>query len=139
MRQKLTVILLLIICSAIGQTGNGLYRGQKLFEICYVNVTDTTAEIEYFYQKGRQIFAHRPAEKLVLTKTGFRTQDDSIKVIRADKFLVVKTKRHAGKLKLYPSTHQFSDINELRIRNKERRHYQDSLRTGQQETGGGSR
>lgn len=131
MRQSLAIILLLTLKITCGQVRDVIYRGQKFpFEICYITIADTTAEIEFFYEKGGQIFGHRLAEKLFETKTGFKTKNDSISVIRADKYLVVKSKSHSGKIKLYQTTQQLINIYELRRRNSVFKHYQDSIKMG---------
>jgi hypothetical protein len=62
--KKLLIILLIFWTTGIVGQGldKGIYRGQKLLEICYFTYNDTTVEVEYFYLKGGQIFAHYTAK-----------------------------------------------------------------------------
>jgi hypothetical protein len=66
MRQIILIATILWTTISVGQTlGNGIYKGQKLpFTICYLTYTDSTLEVEYFFQKGGQIFGHISAKKI---------------------------------------------------------------------------
>ncbi|MCE2786816.1 MAG: hypothetical protein ACK44P_09930 [Bacteroidota bacterium] len=67
MRQILLIATILWTTNSFGQTlEEGIYKGQKMpFTICYLTYTDSTIEVEYFFQKGGQIFGHIPAKKLI--------------------------------------------------------------------------
>jgi hypothetical protein len=85
--------------------------------------TDSIIEVEYFYQKGGQIFGHIPAKKLEMgmesfaTKPAFKSQDDSITVfIKTDHFLIKR--KGSEKVKVYKSANTQGSIMTLRNRNK---------------------
>ena len=125
MRQILLIATILWTTISVGQTlGNGIYKGQKLpFTICYLTYTDSTMEVEYFFQKGGQIFGHIPAKKLQInmesfaTKPAFKSQDDSITVfIKTDHYLIKR--KGSDKVKVYKSADTQTTITTLRNRNK---------------------
>ena len=66
MRQLVLIALVFWTTTIFGQDlGKGTYRGQKLpFIICYLTYNDSTIEVEYFFQKGGQIFGHIQTKKL---------------------------------------------------------------------------
>src|SRR5690606_17876558 len=106
MRHILLIATILWTTTSVGQTlGKGIYKGQKMpFTICYLTYTDSTLEVEYFFQKGGQIFGHIPAIKLesFATKPAFKSQDDSLKVfIKTDHFLIKR--KGSDKVKVYKS------------------------------------
>lgn len=85
--------------------------------------TDSTIEVEYFSQKGGQIFGHIPAKKLQIgiesfaTKPAFKSQDDSIMVfIKKDHFLIKR--KGSDKVKVYKSTNNQTTIRTLQNRNR---------------------
>jgi hypothetical protein len=125
MRHILLLLTILWGTTSVGQTlGKGIYKGQKLpFTICYLSYTDSTIEVEYFFQKGGQIFGHIPAKKLEIgmesfaTKPAFKSQDDSIMAyIKADHFLVKR--KGSDKVKVYNSADTQATITTLRNRNR---------------------
>lgn len=125
MRQILLIATLLWTSFSVGQTlGNGIYKGQKLpFTICYLTQTDSTLEVEYFFQKGGQLFGHIPAKKLEIgiesfaAKPIFKSQDDSIKVfIKKDHYLIKR--KGSDKVKVYKSADTQTTISTLRNRNR---------------------
>ncbi len=125
MRQLLLIATILWTTTSFGQTlGKGIYKGQKLpFTICYLTYSDSTIEVEYFFQKGGQIFGHIPATKLEIgmesfaTKPAFKSQDDSIMVfIKRDHFLIKR--KGLDKVKVYKSADTQTTITTLRNRNK---------------------
>lgn len=104
--------------------GKGVYHGQNLpFEICYFTYNDSTIEVEYFFQKGGQIFGHIPPEKLergldsFSSKPIFKSVDDSIMISnRPDHYLIKR--KGSGKIKVYKSNDEEIDIITLRNRNR---------------------
>jgi hypothetical protein len=125
MRQILLISAIFWTTISFGQTlEKGIYKGQKLpFTICYLTYSDTIIEIEYFFQKGGQIFGHIPAKKLQInmesfaTKPVFKSQDDSITVfIKTDHFLIKR--KGSDKVKVYKSADTQSTITTLRNRNR---------------------
>ncbi len=125
MRQIFLIATILWATTSIGQTlEKGNYKGQKLpFSICYLTYSDSTIEVEFFFQKGGQIFGHVPAKKLQLgmesfaTKPAFKSQDDSIKVfIKKDHFLI--NRKGSGKVKVYKTADTHTTISSLRNRNR---------------------
>ena len=125
MRQILIIAIILWTTISVGQTlGKGIYKGQKKpFTICYLTYTDSIIEVEYFFQKGGQMFGHIPAKKLEMgmesfaTKPAFKSQDDSITVfINKDHFLIKR--KGSDKLKVYKSADTQTTINTLRNKNK---------------------
>ena len=125
MRQILLIATILWTTTSVGQTlGKGIYKGQKLpFTICYLTYTDSAIEVEYFSQKGGQIFGHIPAKKLEIgmesfaTRSAFKSQDDSITVfIKTNHFLIKR--KGSVKVKVYISTDTQSTIMTLRNRNR---------------------
>lgn len=125
MRQLFLIVTLLWATISVGQTlGKGIYKGQKLpFTICYLTYTDSTIEVEYFFQKGGQIFGHIPAKKLEIkmesfaTKPAFKSQDDSITVfIKTDYFLIKR--KDSDKVKVYNSADSKQTITTLRNSNR---------------------
>lgn len=125
MRQFLLIATILWTTTSVGQTlGKGIYRGQKLpFTICYLKYSDSTIEVEYFFQKGGQIFGHIPAKKLEIvmesfaTKPAFKSKDDSIMVfIKTDHFLIKR--KGSDKVKVYKSVDSQTTIMTLRNRNR---------------------
>jgi hypothetical protein len=122
------------MCFAFGLKSQTIYRGQKLLDICYLVVEDSSAEIEFFQEKGGQIFAHFPPIKLVKEKNRFLSADGSLEVLEKPSFFLVKAKGRTNKIRLYLSTQKISDIEDLRQRYRTHSNYQDSIRV-QQETG----
>lgn len=125
MRQIFLIAAILWATTSVGQTlGKGIYKGQKLpFTICYLTYTDSTLEVEYFFQKGEQIFGHVPAKKLEIrmesfaTKPAFKSKEDSITVfIKTDHFLIKR--KGSDKVKVYKSADTQTTITTLRNRNK---------------------
>ncbi len=125
MRQIFLIATILWTTTSVGQTlRKGIYKGQKLpFTICYLTYSDSTIEVEYFFQKGGQIFGHIPAKKLEIgmesfaTKPAFKSQDDSIMVfIKTDHFLIKRT--GSDKVKVYKSADTQTTITILRNRNR---------------------
>ena len=125
MRQIFLLATLLWATTSVGQTlGKGIYKGQKRpFTICYFTYTDSTIEVEYFFQKGGQIFGHIPAKKFEIGKESFATkptiksQDDSITIfIKTDHFLIKR--KGSVKVKVYNSADTLQTITTLRNRNR---------------------
>jgi hypothetical protein len=125
MRQILLIGTILWTTISVGQTlEKGIYKGQKLpFIICYLTYTDSTLEVEYFFQKGGQIFGHIPAKKLEMgmesfaTKPTFKSQDDSITVfIKTDYYLIKR--KGSDKVKVYKSADTQTTITTLRNKNR---------------------
>jgi len=125
MRQIFFIVTLLWVTTSIGQTlEKGNYKGQKLpFTICYLTYSDSTIEVEYFFQKGGQIFGHIPAKKLQIgmesfaSKPVFKSLDDSIMVfIKKDHFLIKR--KGSGKVKVYKTADTHTIIETLRNRNR---------------------
>ena len=125
MRQIILIATILWTTISVGQTlGNGIYKGQKLpFTICYLTYTDSTLEVEYFFQKGGQIFGHISAKKIQInkeifaTKPAYKTQDNSITVfIKKDHFLIKR--KGSDKVKVYKSADTQMTITSLRNRNR---------------------
>ena len=125
MRQILLIAAILWTTISVGQPlEKGIYKGQKLpFTICYLTYTDSTIEVEYFFQKGGQIFGHIPAKKLEIgmesfaTKPAFKSEDDSITVfIKTDHFLIKR--KGSDKVKVYKSADTQTTITTLRNRNR---------------------
>ncbi len=130
MRLIFTLLILQQCLFSFGQVDKGIYKRQKgPFETCYLTYNDSIIEIEYFYLKGGQVFGHKPAKKLIKTDTEIilKSLDDSIKVFQKGNILVVKTKGHSGRNKLYPCSITSKDIDDLRNRNKYFQTYQDSI------------
>ncbi|MBK7853940.1 MAG: hypothetical protein IPJ79_02680 [Bacteroidetes bacterium] len=120
----LLIATILWTTTSFGQTlEKGIYKGQKLpFTICYLTYSDSTIEVEYFFQKGGQIFGHIPAKKLEIgiesfaTKPAFKSQDDSIMVfIKTDHYLIKR--KGSDKVKVYKSADTQRTITTLRNRN----------------------
>jgi len=125
MKQIFLIVTILWTATSVGQTfEKGIYKGQKLpFTICYFTYSDSTLEVEYFFQKGGQIFGHIPAKKIVIgmesfaTKPAFKSQDDSIEVFfKADYFLIKR--KGSDKVKVYKSADTQTTITTLRNRNR---------------------
>lgn len=125
MKYIFLIATILWTTTTIGQTlEKGYYKGQKLpFTICYMTYSDSTIEVEYFFQKGGQIFGHIPAKKLQIgmesfaTKPAFKSQDDSIMVfIKKDHFLIKR--QGSDKVKVYKSADTHTSIVTLRNRNR---------------------
>jgi len=125
MRQIILILAFFGTTISFGQTlGKGIYKGQKLpFTICFLTYTDSIIEVEYFFQKGGQIFGHIPAKKLeiemesIATKPAFKSQDDSITVfIKTDHFLIKR--KGSDKVKVYKSADTKTAITTLRNRNR---------------------
>lgn len=125
MRQIFLIATIFLTTTLVGQTlSNGIYKGKKLpFAICYFTFTDSTIEVEYFFEKGRQIFRHIPAKKLEIgmesfaTKPVFKSEDDSITVFfKIDHFIIKR--KGLGKVKVYKSVDTQKTITTLRNRNK---------------------
>ena len=125
MRQILLISTILWTTISVGQTlGKGIYKGQKLpFTICYLTYTDSTLEVEYFFQKGGQIFGHIPAKKLEIgmesfpTRPALKSQDDSITIfIKTDHFLIKL--KGSDNIKVYKSADTQTTIATLRNRNR---------------------
>lgn len=125
MRQILIIATILWATTGVGQTlEKGIYKGQKLpFTICYFTLTDTTISVEYFFQKGGQIFGHIPAKRLEMgmesfaKRPAYKSKDDSIAVfIKKDHFLIKR--KGSGNLKVYKSSDTETTTATLRNRNK---------------------
>jgi len=125
MRQIFLIAAILWTTISVGQTlEKGVYKGQKLpFTICYLTCTDSTIEVEYFFQKGGQIFGHIPAKRLEMgmesfaTKPAFKSQDDSITVfVKTDHYLIKR--KGLYKVKVYKSADTQTAITTLRNRNR---------------------
>ncbi len=125
MRQILLISAILWTTNLVGQTlGKGVYKGQKLPSIiCYLSYTDSTIEVEYFFQKGEQIFGHIPAKKLEMvmesfaTKPALKSHYDSITVfIKIDHILIKR--KGSDKVKVYKSADTQTAITSLRNRNR---------------------
>lgn len=123
MRQIFLIATILWATTSVGQTlEKGIYKGHKLpFIICYLTYTDSTIEVEYFFQKGGQIFGHIPAKQLHInmesfaTKPAFKSQDDSITgFIKADHFLIKR--KGSDKVKAYKSADTQTTVTTLRNR-----------------------
>lgn len=103
--------------------GKGIHKGQKHpFTICYFTYTDSKIEVEYFFQKGGQIFGHIPAKRLEVNMESFETKpayisgDDSITVfVKADHYLI--RRKGSDNIKVYKSIDTESEITTLRNRN----------------------
>lgn len=125
MRQIFLIATILWVTTSVGQTlGKNIYKGQKLpFTICYLTYSDSIIEVEYFYQKGGQIFGHIPAKKLEMgmesfaTKPVFKSQDDSIEVFSKTDHYLIKRKG-SEKVKVYKSADTQTTITTLRNRNR---------------------
>ncbi len=125
MRQIIITATILWTSIAVGQTlEKGIYKGLKLpFTICYLTYSDSTIEVEYFFQKGGQIFGHIPAKKIeigmenIAIKPAFKSQDDSIKILtKTDQFLVKR--KGSDKVKVYKSADTYATITALRNKNR---------------------
>jgi hypothetical protein len=125
MRQIFLIAAILWTTISVGQTlEKGVYKGQKLpFTICYLTYTDSTIVVEYFFQKGGQIFGHIPAKKLEMgmesfvTKPAFKSQDDSITVfVKTDHYLIKR--KGSYNVKVYKSADTQTAITTLRNRNR---------------------
>jgi hypothetical protein len=125
MRHLFLIAAIFWATTTVGQNlGNGIYKGQKLpFTICYLTYSDATIEVEYFFQKGGQIFGHIPAKKLEIgmesfvTKPTFKSQDDSILVFNKKDHFLIKRKGFE-KVKVYKSADTQTTITTLRNRNR---------------------
>ena len=125
MRQPLVIIFFLWTAAIFGQTlEKGIFKGEKLpFTICYLTYSDSTIEVEYFAQKGGQIFGHTPSKKLEMgmesfaTKPIFKSIDDSISVyLKSDHYLIKR--KGSDKIKVYKSKDSQTEISTLRNRNR---------------------
>jgi hypothetical protein len=125
MRQMFLIAIMLWATISTGQNfGKGIYKGAELpFTICYFTYYDSTIEVEYFFQKGGQIFGHIAAKKLkvgmesFVTKPAFKSSDDSITVfIKEDHFLIKR--KGSDNVKVYKSADTQTTITTLRNRNK---------------------
>ena len=126
MKQIVPIIFVLMISiNLFGQDlGKGVYMGKGLpFTICYLTYSDSIVEVEYFYEKGSQIFGQTVVKELEYgmesfsTKPIFLSQDDSIKVFVKSDYFLVKREGHE-KIKVYKSSDTEVDIRTLRNRNK---------------------
>ena len=132
MKRQLYIILIFLATSAVGQTlDKGIYKGQKLpFTICYLTYSDSIIEVEYFSQKGGQIFFHTEAKKLewglesFATKPIFKSSDDSILVFSKKDYFLIKRKKQ-DRVKVYKSNETQDDISTLRKRYKLHKFYGD--------------
>jgi hypothetical protein len=122
MRQVFYIAIIFFANTSVGQTlGKGIYKGQKLpFTICYFTFTDSVIQVEYFFQKGGQIFGHIPSKKIEMgnyaTKPAFKSKDDNISVfINTDHFLIKR--KGSDKIKVYKSVDTQTAIMTLRNRN----------------------
>ncbi|MEQ1732380.1 MAG: hypothetical protein ABL940_01840 [Bacteroidia bacterium] len=125
MRYLFLVVTILWVTISPGQTlDKGIYKGQKLpFLICYLTYADSVIEVEYFCQKGQQIFGHIPAKRIQIgfksfaSKQTFKAQDGSITVrSKEDRFLIIS--KVTGKVRMYKSEDTQTSIIILRNRNK---------------------
>lgn len=100
-----------------------LQRTKLPFTICYFIYTDSIIEVEYFFQKGGQIFGHIPAKKLEIgmesfrNKPAFKSKDDSITVFIKKDYFLIKRKGY-DKVKVYKSADNQTTITTLRNRNR---------------------
>ncbi len=102
----------------------GIYVGKELpFTICYLTYTDSIIEVEYFYEKGGQVFGHSMAKNLEVGIKSFSTKpillspDDSVKVfVKSDHYLVIREGHE--KIKVYKSNDTNNKIRTLRNRHK---------------------
>ncbi|WP_041258377.1 hypothetical protein [Fibrella aestuarina] len=78
----------------------GVYRGNELnFLLCYLTVTDSTAEVEYFNKKGGEIFGHLPPTRVLLTQKNsplYQSMDGIIRVYKRTGYLMVEKKKYAN-------------------------------------------
>jgi hypothetical protein len=125
MRQITILAFTLWTSVLLGQDlGKGIHKGQKLpFTICYFTYTDSKIEVEYFFQKGEQIFGHIPAKTLQInmesfsTKPAYKSKDDSITVFVKSDYYLIKRKG-SDNIKVYRSSDKESEITTLRNRNR---------------------
>lgn len=126
MRQILILAFLFTVSFGVFGQGldKGIYVGKGFpYTICYLTYTDSIIEVEYFYEKGSQIFGHSVAKKLEFgmesfsTKPIFLSPDDSVKVFIKSNHYLVKREGHE-KIKVYKSSETKDDIQTLRNRNK---------------------
>ena len=125
MKQILTNLFFLTVSiSLFGQNlEKGIYVGKgHPNTICYLTYSDSIIEVEYFYEKGSQVFGHTSAKKLEYgmesfsTKPIFVSKDDSIKVFMKSDHYLVKREGYE-KIKVYKSSSTPADIRILRNRN----------------------
>lgn len=124
MKQILTFIFSVWVSLTLfsQDAAKGIYVGQGLpFTICYLTYTDSVLEVEYFYEKASQVFAHTPAKKLAFgmesfsTKPIFVSKDDSIHVFTKKGYYLVKRKGRE-KMKVFKTTQTVDDIRVLKNR-----------------------
>ncbi len=127
MNKIFLIATLLCATSCLGQTlGKGIYLGNKSpFTICYLSYTNSTIEVEYFYQKGGQIFGHKPAKKLEVvmesfsSKPEFKSKDDSIMVFNKSDHYLIKNKGTVN-VKVYKSSDDINQTSITTLRNRYR-------------------
>ena len=126
MSKYLLVLFLFANSILFGQNmEHGIYKGQKtqLF-ICYLTISDTTIEVEYFNEKGGHIFGHFPAKKLVIaydsvaTKAIFKSTDGKVLVYKKKNCYLIKNKEF-GNMKVYKTYETRKEIELLRARHDE--------------------
>ena len=126
MRHILTIAAFLTVTlNVFGQNlEKGIYMGKGLpFTICYLTYSDSILKVEYFYEKGGQIFGHSPAKRLEYgmesfsTKPIFISKDDSINVYAKTEYFLIIREGHE-KIKVYKSKDTNDDIQTLRNRHK---------------------
>lgn len=129
---KLFLITLLTLSSSVlfAQSSNyRIYKGQStsLF-VCYLTISDSTIEVEYFNEKGGHIFGHLPAKKLIpgdesySSKPVYRSSDNTVLVYRKKKGFLIKNK-HFGNMKVFKSGSSKAEIKLLRSRYQEFKRY----------------
>ena len=132
MKQQLIFIFLFSSLLSFGQE-NGIYKGEKTqFLQCYLTINDSIAELEYFNEKGGQVFGHTPAIELKAGLESFKSkpiylsQDNLIRVYKRKKHLLLKSKKH-GNFKLNMTKMTEKDLERLRGRNVEFRNSHDQI------------
>ncbi|GAB5556841.1 MAG: hypothetical protein SchgKO_10540 [Schleiferiaceae bacterium] len=121
MKNLLTLLFLLPIIVFGQNQEKQYYRGNKLpFTICFLTVSDTGAEVEYFYKKGSKVFAYVPPIKLThglessSSKPFLVSENDSIQIFVKSKYLKVKNKGDQGKVKVYKTNNGEVELRMLR-------------------------
>jgi hypothetical protein len=124
MKRILPIVLLFWATFSYGQENVKIYKGQKLpFNITYLTISDDKTEIEQFYRKGSQIFAHTRAKELKMGMNShrsapiFKSSDDSVKVYYKKDYYLVEQKG-IGKIKVYLTNETKEEIITLRNRNR---------------------
>ena len=121
MKNLLTLLFLLPIIVFGQNQEKQYYRGGKgPFEICFVTVSDSGAEVEYFFKKSSKIFTYIPPIKLTYglesysSKPFLVSENDSIQVYNKSDYLLVDNKGNQGKTKVYKTTNGEVELRMLR-------------------------